>query len=75
MQLNSNAATLVAVDADCELRTFLFGLDSGFEGAVGSKTGLVFRLLLNFFLFRLSAAKAPNPLKENLMGILMNAII
>lgn len=44
--------------------TFLLGLDSIFKGADGSKTGLVFRLLLNFFRFRLSAANAPNPSKR-----------
>lgn len=41
--------------------TFLFGLDSVFDGADGSKTGLVFRLFENFLRFRLSAANAPNP--------------
>lgn len=41
--------------------TFLLGLDSVFDGADGSKTGLVFRLFENFLRFRLSAANAPNP--------------
>lgn len=44
--------------------TFLLGLDSVFETADGSKTGLVFRLFENFLRLRLSAAKAPNPLKR-----------
>lgn len=32
-----------------------------FDGADGSRTGLVFRLFENFFRLRLSAANAPNP--------------
>lgn len=50
--------------------TFLLGLDSVFEGAAGSKTGLVLRLFENFFRFRLSAAKAPNPFEENPKSII-----
>lgn len=55
----------VQAQVECSLTTFLLGLDSVFDGADGSKTGLVFRLLLNFFLFRLSAANAPNPFEKD----------
>lgn len=45
--------------------TFLLGAGINFDGVDGSSTGLVFRLFENFLRLRLSAAKAPNPIKRS----------
>lgn len=47
--------------------TFLLGAGINFDGVDGSSTGLVFRLFENFLRLRLSAAKAPNPIKGRII--------